>query len=56
MTPRLRIYITLVAAVGIALLARDGPHDLAARWGHFLAWEQPEIYVDEVRETFKSLR
>ena len=24
--------------------------------GHFAAWEQPELFVTEVRESFKSLR
>ncbi len=24
--------------------------------GHFAAWEQPELFVSEIRETFKSLR
>ena len=24
--------------------------------GHFAAWEQPEIFVNELRESFKSLR
>jgi pimeloyl-ACP methyl ester carboxylesterase len=24
--------------------------------GHFAAWEQPEIFVAEVRDSFKSLR
>jgi pimeloyl-ACP methyl ester carboxylesterase len=26
------------------------------RGGHFAAWEQPELFVTEVRESFKSLR
>jgi pimeloyl-ACP methyl ester carboxylesterase len=26
------------------------------RGGHFAAWEQPELFVNEVREGFKSLR
>jgi pimeloyl-ACP methyl ester carboxylesterase len=24
--------------------------------GHFAAWEQPELFTDEVRATFRSLR
>ena len=24
--------------------------------GHFAAWEQPDIFVDEVRAAFRSLR
>ena len=24
--------------------------------GHFAAWEQPELFVDEMRAAFKSLR
>jgi hypothetical protein len=24
--------------------------------GHFAAWEQPELFCDEVRATFRSLR
>jgi pimeloyl-ACP methyl ester carboxylesterase len=24
--------------------------------GHFAAWEQPELFVDEMRAGFKSLR
>jgi pimeloyl-ACP methyl ester carboxylesterase len=26
------------------------------RGGHFAAWEQPELFVNEVREGFKTLR
>jgi pimeloyl-ACP methyl ester carboxylesterase len=28
----------------------------AARGGHFPAWEEPQIFTDEVRATFRSLR
>jgi pimeloyl-ACP methyl ester carboxylesterase len=28
----------------------------AARGGHFAAWEEPEIFADEMRAAFKSLR
>jgi pimeloyl-ACP methyl ester carboxylesterase len=28
----------------------------AERGGHFAAWEEPEIFTDEVRETFRPLR
>ena len=31
-------------------------YDKAARGGHFAAWEEPELFTDEVRATFRSLR
>jgi pimeloyl-ACP methyl ester carboxylesterase len=27
-----------------------------SKGGHFAAWEQPELFCDEVRATFRSLR
>jgi hypothetical protein len=28
----------------------------AAKGGHFAAWEQPEIFSEEIRAAFRSLR
>jgi len=35
---RLRLYVALVGATAIALLAFSAPIDLEGRWGHYLAW------------------
>jgi microsomal epoxide hydrolase len=29
---------------------------VAAIGGHFAAWEEPELFSEEIREAFKSLR
>jgi pimeloyl-ACP methyl ester carboxylesterase len=31
-------------------------YNRVAEGGHFAAWEQPEIFSEEVRATFRSLR
>jgi pimeloyl-ACP methyl ester carboxylesterase len=31
-------------------------YDRLPKGGHFLAWEQPELFVTELRAAFKSLR
>src|SRR4030095_2060829 len=31
-------------------------YNQASRGGHFAAWEEPEIFADEMRAAFKSLR
>jgi pimeloyl-ACP methyl ester carboxylesterase len=36
----------------------DQPHDFneVDKRGHFAAWEQPELFTDEIRAAFRSLR
>jgi pimeloyl-ACP methyl ester carboxylesterase len=31
-------------------------YDRVEKGGHFAAWEQPELFVNEMRAAFKSLR
>ena len=31
-------------------------HEVAAKGGHFAAWEQPQLFAQEVRAGFRSLR
>jgi pimeloyl-ACP methyl ester carboxylesterase len=31
-------------------------YEQPARSGHFAAWEQPELFVDQVRRAFRTMR
>ena len=43
--------------VGLGLLAASGhAQNRLPKGTHFAAWEQPEFFVTELRDSFKSLR
>jgi hypothetical protein len=35
---------------------RSDPADALAKGGHFAAWEQPQLFVEELRVGLRSLR
>ena len=56
-----RVLAILLLVAPPAMLDRAGVsqthhYNRLDKGGHFAAWEQPEIFVNELRESFKSLR
>ena len=37
-------------------LSQAHPLQPARKGGHFAAWEQPQLFIDELRAAFRSLR